>query len=134
MYQKINIVSIDFKKIRDICKKTKEDVIPVVVQDVITKDVLVLAYINEKALEYTMSTGMATFWSTSRDELWVKGLTSGNILKLVDIRVNCERNSLLYLVEIKEGCGACHKKDGKGKYRKSCYFRKLKKRKEEEKC
>jgi phosphoribosyl-AMP cyclohydrolase len=99
-------------------------VVPVVVQDVNSKEVLIVAYVNEQALMHSLENGIATFWSTSRNELWIKGKTSGDILNLKEVRVNCEQNSLLYLVEpAKEG--ACHVKDGSGKALRSCYYRKL---------
>jgi phosphoribosyl-AMP cyclohydrolase len=67
---------------------------------------------------------MATFWSTSRNELWIKGKTSGDFLEIVEIRVNCEQNSILYLVTPK-GKGACHTKDSTGQARTGCYYRKM---------
>lgn len=97
-------------------------VIPVVVQDTGSKEVLMLAYANEEALSYSLENGVAAFWSTSREELWIKGVTSGNVLILLEVRVNCEQNSLLYLVRPARG-GACHTKDADGRYRKSCYYR-----------
>ena len=63
-------------------------------------------------------------WSTSRDELWHKGATSGDVLDLVEVRVNCEQNSLLYRVVPRTG-GACHTVDAAGVARKSCYYRRL---------
>ena len=89
-----------------------------------TKEVLLLAYANQSAFEYTLEHGVATFWSTSRNELWIKGATSGDTLEIVDILVNCEQNSLLYLVK-PLGVGACHTKDDSGKARASCYYRKI---------
>jgi phosphoribosyl-AMP cyclohydrolase len=68
---------------------------------------------------------VAAFWSTSRDELWVKGATSGDTLELVEVRVNCEQNSLLYLVK-PLGQGACHTKGADGQARPSCYYRRIK--------
>jgi phosphoribosyl-AMP cyclohydrolase len=68
---------------------------------------------------------MATFWSTSRNELWIKGKTSGDFLKLLEVRINCEQNSLLYLVE-PAGKGACHTKNTAGIARSGCYYRRLK--------
>ena len=66
----------------------------------------------------------ATFWSTSRNEFWIKGATSGDYLEIVDIRVNCEQNSLLYRVRLK-GKGACHIQDGNGVSRHGCYYRRI---------
>ena len=65
---------------------------------------------------------MATFWSTSRNELWIKGKTSGDYLEIVEVRVNCEQNSVLYRVRPK-GQGACHTKDKDGVARSGCYYR-----------
>jgi phosphoribosyl-AMP cyclohydrolase len=97
-------------------------IIPVAVQDVDSKEVLMLAYADEEALSYSLENGVAAFWSTSRQELWVKGATSGNTLELLEVRVNCEQNLLLYLVRSTNG-GACHTKTENGAYRKSCFYR-----------
>lgn len=98
--------------------------IPVVTQDYNSKDVLILSFANKEAFEKTIEIGYATYWSRSRNELWIKGLTSGDMLKIKEIRVNCEQNSLLYLVEMM-GRGACHAKDSNGKAMKSCYYRRI---------
>ncbi len=113
--------SLDFSKLRQIAG-IQEDVLPVVVQDSSTQEVLILAYINRLALDESLKTGIATFWSTSRNELWVKGATSGNALGIDEIRVNCEQNSLVFLVTPRGG-GACHTKDVDGQYRTGCYYR-----------
>ena len=102
-------------------------VLPVAVQDAATKEVLLIGYANEEALNHALEHGVATFWSTSRNELWVKGATSGDTLELVDVRVNCEQNSLLYLVK-PLGAGACHTKDANEKSRSSCYYRSIQNR------
>ena len=115
--------SLDFSKLRQITG-IREDVLPVVVQDSTTKEVLILAYINRLALDESLKTGIATFWSTSRNELWVKGATSGNALGIDEIRVNCEQNSVVYLVTPRGG-GACHTKDSDGQYRTGCYYRRI---------
>lgn len=120
-------LTLDFKKVRKVCEQTSEDVIPVVVQDITTKEVLILAYVSEEALQYSLRNKVAAFWSTSRNELWVKGLTSGNVLTLVEVKVNCEQNSLLYLVKLDIKRGACHVKNDEGKYEKSCFYRKISK-------
>ena len=114
---------LDFTKLEKVAK-TKSPVLPVVVQDADSHEVLVVAYANKEALEHTLKTGTATFWSTSRNELWIKGATSGDTLKIVDVRVNCEQNSLLYLVRMLGG-GVCHTKDAAGHTRKTCYYRSL---------
>jgi len=117
-------LQLDYTKLQKIAK-TGSLVVPVVVQDADSKEVLVVAYSNQEALEHSLKTGIATFWSTSRNELWIKGKTSGDTLQLVDVRVNCEQNSLLYLVRMMGG-GVCHTKDAEGKTRKTCYYRSLK--------
>lgn len=114
---------LDFNKLQDIAKG-ESDVIPVAVQDADTKEVLIVAYVNQEALTYTLSHGVAAFWSTSRNELWIKGATSGDTLELVDVRVNCEQNSLLYLVR-PLGAGACHTKGADGNARSGCYYRRI---------
>ena len=101
-----------------------KNLLPVVTQDAQTKEVLILAFANREAFEETRRSGYATYWSRSRNELWKKGLTSGDLLKIVEIRINCEQNSLLYLVT-PEGKGACHAKKADETPYSSCYYRKL---------
>ncbi|PIV47262.1 phosphoribosyl-AMP cyclohydrolase [bacterium (Candidatus Gribaldobacteria) CG02_land_8_20_14_3_00_41_15] len=101
------------------------NVIPVVVQDWQTKEVLILAYANERALQETLEKGVAVFWSTSRNKLWRKGETSGCVLKIKEVRINCDQNSLLYLVEKPAGIGACHAEDENGGFRESCFYRRI---------
>lgn len=98
--------------------------LPVVTQDSRTKDVLILAFANREAFEETRRSGFATFWSRSRNELWKKGLTSGDMLRVDEIRVNCEQNSLVYLVT-PQGKGACHAKRPDGSPYPSCYYRRI---------
>ncbi len=100
------------------------ELIPVVTQDYKTKEVLILAFVNKAAFEETVNSGYATYWSRSRNELWKKGLTSGDLLKVEEIRINCEQNSLLYLVT-PEGKGACHAKKEDGNPHTSCYYRRI---------
>lgn len=114
---------LDFNKLRQVAQ-IAEAVLPVAVQDADTKELLIIAYANEAALRYTLEHGVAAFWSTSRNELWVKGATSGDTLRVVEVRVNCEQNSLLYLVR-PQGKGACHTKDASGATRRSCYYRRI---------
>ena len=98
--------------------------IPVVTQDYKTKEVLILAFANKLAFEETIKSGYATYWSRSRRELWKKGMTSGDMLKIEEIRINCEQNSLLFLVT-PQGKGACHAKKKDGGPHTSCYYRKI---------
>jgi phosphoribosyl-ATP pyrophosphohydrolase/phosphoribosyl-AMP cyclohydrolase len=80
--------------------------LPVVAQDAATGDVLTLAYANREAVEKTISTGEAHYFSRSRAELWRKGATSGNIQRVVEVRVDCDGDALLYRVEPRGP--ACH--------------------------
>lgn len=91
--------------------------VPVVVQDVNTKQVLMVAYADKEALEKTVETGFAHYYSRSRKKLWKKGETSGNVQKVKEIYLDCDGDTLLYLVEQKGV--ACHT----GEY--SCFFRKI---------
>jgi phosphoribosyl-AMP cyclohydrolase len=104
--------------------KDGNQLIPVVTQNFQTKDVLILAYVNREALEETIRSGYATFYSRSRKEIWKKGLTSGDFLKIEEIRLNCEQNSLLYLVS-PEGKGVCHAINKDGLPYATCYYRRL---------
>ena len=80
--------------------------IPAVAQDAETGDVLMLAYVTPEAIERTRETGLAHYYSRSREELWKKGGTSGHVQEIEEIRVDCDGDALLYLVD-QEG-GACH--------------------------
>jgi phosphoribosyl-AMP cyclohydrolase len=116
-------VRLDFGKLRAV-GAGGTDVLPVVLQDADSGEVLFVAYANELALRETLRTGRAVLWSTSRGELWRKGETSGDALALVEVRVNCEQNSLLYRVR-PLGQGACHTRDASGRHRRGCYYRRL---------
>ena len=113
---------LDFGKLRKIAAG-QADVIPAVAQDAQTGEVLILGYVNELALQTALREKKATFWSTSRNELWIKGLTSGDFLELIEVRVNCEQNSILSQVR-PAGQGACHTKEN-GRARSGCYYRRL---------
>ena len=80
--------------------------VPAVAQDAGTGDVLMLAYVTREALDRTRETGLAHYYSRSRDELWQKGETSGHVQRVEEVRVDCDGDALLYLVD-QEG-GACH--------------------------
>ena len=98
--------------------------LPVIVQDVRSKAILMLGYANKKAIEKSCTSGYATFWSTSRKSLWTKGETSGDRLKIEEIRVDCDQDAILYLVHM-EGNGACHTQNSEGIARFSCFYRKI---------
>lgn len=98
-------------------------IVPCAVQNETTGEVILVAYVNEEALNHSLETGIATFWSTSRNQLWIKGATSGQTYTLVEARVNCEQNSLLYIVRPKAG-GICHTNNQAGEPR-DCYYRRI---------
>lgn len=92
--------------------------IPTIVQDFGTGEILMLAFMNEAAWEETLKTGRATFWSRTRQELWVKGKSSGNVQLIKEIRIDCDDDTILLKVE-QVGGAACHTG-----YR-SCFFKKV---------
>ncbi|AKH96641.1 phosphoribosyl-AMP cyclohydrolase [Halanaeroarchaeum sulfurireducens] len=94
-----------------------DGLVPVVAQDVETDEVLMLAYATREAVERTRASGRAHYYSRSRDELWEKGATSGNVQEVAEIRVDCDGDTLLYRVH-QEG-GACHTGH------RSCFYRTL---------
>ena len=91
--------------------------IPAIVQDADTKQVLMMAYVNREALEQSLQLGETVFWSRSREEFWHKGATSGNTQKIIEIRVDCDADTLLMLVD--PAGPACHTGET------SCFFRTL---------
>ena len=119
------VLNLDFAKLRKVAN-CESDVLPAIAQDANSGEVLIVGYANELALQTALECGMATFWSTSRNELWIKGKTSGDYLKIEGIYVNCEQNSILYKVT-PAGKGACHTKNQKGIARSGCYYRRIKK-------
>ena len=80
--------------------------IPAIAQDVITKDVLMLAYVNQEALAHMIATATGTYWSRSRNELWIKGATSGHTQRVISIALDCDGDALLISVE--QIGAACH--------------------------
>ena len=106
----LDIQELDFKK--------GGGLIPVVVQDFKSKEVLMLAYTNIEALEKTIRTGYAHYWSRSRNKLWMKGETSGHVQKVKGILVDCDYDALLFLVEQKGN--VCHTG------RETCFHNRLK--------
>ena len=107
--KKITIEDLDFEKFNGL--------IPVIAQDIYSGTVLMLAYANINALDKTMETGFAHYWSRSRDTLWKKGETSGNFQKIIEVLVDCDRDTLIYKVMQKGP--ACHTG------RQNCFFSKL---------
>jgi phosphoribosyl-AMP cyclohydrolase len=98
--------------------------IPVVTQDFKSREVLILAYTNKEAFNESIHSGYATYYSRTRQSLWKKGQTSGDLLKINEIRINCEQNSLLFLVT-PEGKGVCHAIKPDGLPFTTCYYRRI---------
>jgi phosphoribosyl-AMP cyclohydrolase len=93
------------------------DLLPAIAQDADSREVLMLAYVSPEAVERTRETGLAHYYSRSRDELWQKGGTSGHVQRVREVRVDCDGDALLYVVD-QEG-GACHTGFA------SCFYRTL---------
>jgi phosphoribosyl-AMP cyclohydrolase len=115
-------LELDWNKLEKAVAGTK-GIIPVAVQNADTKEVILVAYINKLAFEESLKRKMLVLWSSSRQELWIKGLTSGETFELLEARVNCEQNSLLFIVRPNRG-GICHTKNKDGQPR-DCYYRKI---------
>ncbi len=93
------------------------------VQNIETGEVILIAYTNWEALLKSLKSKLAVFWSTSRNELWVKGATFGYYFDLVEVYVNCEQNSFAYKVKPRAG-GICHTKNKTGEPH-NCFYRRL---------
>jgi len=98
-------------------KYDAKGLVPAIVQDAETKEVLMMAYMNTESLKLTIESGETWFWSRSRSELWHKGATSGNIQTVVEIKVDCDADTLLVLV--KPAGAACHTGE------RTCFYREL---------
>ena len=92
-----------------------DGLIPCIVQDAESGQVLMLGYMNEESLQRTMETGLATYWSRSRQELWVKGETGGHFQHVQEILIDCDADTVL--LKVRQEGAACHT----GKY--SCFYR-----------
>ena len=103
----------------DIAARIKEgiDLIPTIAQDSKTGEVLMLAYMNHESLAQTLETGKATYWSRSRNEIWVKGATSGHTQEVVAISLDCDGDALL--LKVNQVGAACHTGD------KTCFHNPL---------
>ncbi|MFN3609099.1 MAG: phosphoribosyl-AMP cyclohydrolase, partial [Hyphomonas sp.] len=88
-----------------------------IAQDAVTGEVLMLAWMNADALQKTILTGRATYWSRSRGALWVKGETSGHTQEVTEIRVDCDQDAVL--LKVRQTGGACHT------HRESCFYRRV---------
>ena len=98
--------------------------LPVVVQNIETGEVLMVGYTNREAFDLTVRSGYAHFFSTSRKRLWKKGETSGDLIEICDIRVDCDQDALVYRVR-PIGEGVCHTTGSNGKHRPTCFYRRL---------
>jgi phosphoribosyl-AMP cyclohydrolase len=101
-------------------KYDERGLIPAILQDASTGQVLMMAWMNAEALRLTLETRQAHFWSRSRQELWRKGATSGNIMEVVDIAIDCDADTLL--LQVHPTGPACHTGNT------SCFFRELESR------
>jgi len=100
-------------------KYNEQGLIPAIIQDMDSNDVLMLGYMNKASLEKTLQTGKTCFWSRSRQKFWTKGETSGNIQLVKEILYDCDEDTLLIKVEQKGSC-ACHTGS------RSCFYRSIK--------
>ena len=91
--------------------------VPAIVQDAVTNEVLMLAYMNSESLHLTLEKGETWFWSRSRQELWHKGATSGNVQHVVDIRIDCDADTLL--IRVQPAGPACHTGN------RTCFYQEL---------
>lgn len=107
-------MQIDFKK--------GNGLVPAIIQDIKSNEVLMLGYINKEALKQTLKTGSVYFWSRSRKELWLKGKNSGNKLIVKDIFIDCDKDTILIKAEF-NGQGVCHT-GNKTCFEKSCIIKK----------
>jgi phosphoribosyl-AMP cyclohydrolase len=96
--------------------------LPVVVQELSSGKILMLASINKAAFDKTNRSNKATFYSTSRQTLWTKGETSGNFLEMKNIIVDCDQDAVIYQVELM-GNGVCHTFNSNKEHRKACFYR-----------
>ena len=115
-------LQLDFAKIDKIAA-TGGGVIPVAVQHADTQEVILVAYTNELAFRASLEKRRLILWSTSRNELWEKGASSGETFDLIEARVNCEQNSLVYRVRPRRG-NICHTRNRAGQPR-NCYYRRI---------
>ena len=99
-------------------KYDADGLMPALAMDAITREPLMLAYMNEESLRRTLEIGEAVYWSRSRQEFWHKGATSGHIQRIVEIRTDCDQDALILMVE-QIGAGACHTG------RNTCFYRKV---------
>ena len=115
-------LKLDFTKLER-AATTSTGVLPVAIQNADTDEVILVAYTNAQAFHLAMQTRRLILWSTSRNELWEKGKTSGETFDLVEARVNCEQNALLYRVRPRRS-GICHTRNRNDQPR-NCFYRRI---------
>ena len=104
--------------------KKRNGILPVVVQETSTNEILMLASVNQEAFNYSIKNKIAAFFSTSRNTLWIKGESSGNYLELNEVLIDCDQDAVVYKVTLKKD-GVCHTFNQNGKNRKACFYRSL---------
>lgn len=119
-----SIIEIEEGLVLNLQFEKRGGLLPVAVQETATGQLLMLASVNEEAFLKTLETRMATFWSTSRNELWTKGETSGDFLRVDKILVDCDQDAFVYQVTL-QGNGVCHTFNQHSKHRKACFYREL---------
>lgn len=120
-----NKLNVDLELV-DKVKYDEKGLVPGIVQDIKTGEVLMVAWLNKESLQMTIESGNATFWSRSRQELWMKGGTSGNTMKVQSILIDCDGDTLILLSDATGP--ACHTGE------RTCFYRALAKRGEEKKA
>jgi phosphoribosyl-AMP cyclohydrolase len=108
----------NFQSILDQVRYSADGLVTAIAQDEATGDVLMLAYMNETTLRQTLETGIMTYWSRSRQKVWVKGESSGNTQEVKEVRIDCDGDALLFKIN-QIGGAACHTGH------RSCFYRVL---------
>lgn len=111
--EKLDKVSLDWEEL----KKGQDGLVPVIVQDAENLEVLMMAYMNREAYERTLSTGRMTYYSRSRQELWIKGMTSGHAQYVQLLQIDCDNDTIL--AKVRQVGAACHTGN------RSCFYRAL---------
>ncbi|AEN73974.1 Phosphoribosyl-AMP cyclohydrolase [Rhodothermus marinus SG0.5JP17-172] len=108
----------DAQALLEAVRFNEQGLVPAIAQDAETGEILMVAYMNEATLRQTLETGLMTYWSRSRQEVWVKGATSGHTQEVREVRIDCDGDVLLFKVK-QNGGAACHTGH------RSCFYRKL---------
>lgn len=115
--QKIKDSGISVDQVWSSFKKSKDNLVPAIAQDFTTRDILMLAYMDQDAFEKTLETGIMHYHSRSRNKLWMKGESSGNVQRVVEARIDCDLDTMVFLVE--QTGPACHTGA------KNCFYRSI---------